>query len=151
MTNFEKWKEEILKISEEEELIAVRNNTPIGCNSISCGECDFTPVESCILSRMEWLYREYREPIALTQKEYNFCKFLGSGYLSRSTTSGALIASKEKPELVSGSSGEELMFACGHYHYFTKEDQDVYSIKFDFIKEGESYDVKYLMSLCSFV
>lgn len=148
MTNFEKWKEEILKISKEGELIAVRNNIPVGCNSISCGECDFTQIDgSCILRRMEWLYREYQGPITLTRQEHNFCEFLKTGYLSRTITTGSLVSSNQKPELVTESSELQLWLRSGYRHYFNIDDQDNYSIKFEFIKEGESYEVQYLKTL----
>lgn len=75
MTNFEKWKDEILKINKYGSAIAVVNGKPINCGITDCDLCEFNP--RCNECRINWLYSEYTEPKPkLTKRERAFCEAL---------------------------------------------------------------------------
>lgn len=84
MTNFEKYKDEILKISKETKVAVDKTrNTPTKCLNISC--------EKCLLysqcdeeAFVKWLYAEHREPAPmLTKEERVFCEIVRHGYIAR--------------------------------------------------------------------
>ena len=81
MINAEKWKKEILDITERGYLFAVRKdrqNVVRSCNCLECKNCIFGEGEDCgyNLPRMKWLLSEYKEPIKLTRLEYDILKYL---------------------------------------------------------------------------
>ena len=63
MTNFEKYREEILKISERGNGFAVPRQTrvPMECDYVSCCDCLFVS-SHCQFTKMTWLYEEAVEP-----------------------------------------------------------------------------------------
>ena len=76
MTNFEKWKDELLRLGNDgRDGIACINGKPISCDAISnCCECDFNK-GSCDGKFLLWLCEEYTEPKPkLTKREREFCK-----------------------------------------------------------------------------
>lgn len=84
MTNFEKYKDEILKISKETKVAVDKTrNTPTKCLNISC--------EKCLLysqcdeeAFVKWLYAEHQEPAPmLTKEERVFCEIVRHGYIAR--------------------------------------------------------------------
>lgn len=105
MTNFEKYKDEILKLSEESKLVAVKlDGSPIDCDILdNCHECKLNQgidinnrKSSCGFIRIRWLYEEYIEPIRLTRKQRKFLEFLEAGWIVR-YESGKLGWYAEKP------------------------------------------------------
>lgn len=76
MTNFEKWKDEILEITDAQCRVAVVDGKPVNCSGMVCGDCDCNkPRQSCAVSLVEWLYSEYKEPTPkLTKRERAFCE-----------------------------------------------------------------------------
>lgn len=103
MTNFERWKDEILRMSKESKILAFRNNypdKPVECSDIdSCKDCQFDPGKEyrhCINRMFIWLYDEYIEPIILTRKQRKFLEFLEIGWIVR-YESGKLGWYAEKP------------------------------------------------------
>lgn len=59
MTNFEKYKEEILSF------IEICGSTPgridgtfVPCNRSSCEDCEYDSIESCVATFMKWLYED---------------------------------------------------------------------------------------------
>lgn len=65
MTNFEKWKDEILKLAKNNRIFAVdkRDMSVYDCENISCCECTFQDGSyDCNNERIMWLYEEYQEP-----------------------------------------------------------------------------------------
>lgn len=66
MTNYEKYKDELIKIVLSDNSVAVSKNenalTP--CTAIECKDCLFYSEDSyyCIEKRMKWLDEEYKEP-----------------------------------------------------------------------------------------
>ena len=76
MTNFEKWKDEILRLGRDgQDGIACLNGKPIPCVTIDdCCNCDFNK-DSCDGKFLLWLYEEYTEPKPkLTKRERAFCE-----------------------------------------------------------------------------
>lgn len=56
MTNFEKYKDEILRIAtESNEAPAMEDGMLTACRSLSCKECDFNE-DNCVTSFFNWLY-----------------------------------------------------------------------------------------------
>lgn len=62
MTNFEKYKDEILKIIETSRsgMAGIKGGIPVPCNMISCGECDLNDRENstCRCNFFNWLYED---------------------------------------------------------------------------------------------
>ena len=88
MTNFEYYKDEIKKIAEANNIIAVRDGEIVGCTAIHCNDCKFKNINdsssSCISRMLLWLYEEHKETPKLTAKEYAYISFLEKGYMLRS-------------------------------------------------------------------
>lgn len=58
MTNFEKYKDEILKITAMgNSTIAVKDGMLVTCKNLLCRECDFKDGD-CIWNRFNWLYED---------------------------------------------------------------------------------------------
>ena len=74
MTNFEKYKDQILKMAKEQQQLSVAfaNNQIFSCQDIFCGLCNFNSTINCTSNFIEWLYKEYKEPLKLTQKQRYF-------------------------------------------------------------------------------
>lgn len=61
MTNFEKYKDEILRIAtESNEAPAMEDGMLTACRGLSCEECDFNE-DNCVTSFFNWLYEDDRE------------------------------------------------------------------------------------------
>lgn len=63
MTNFEKYKDEILKIiaNSDYEMVAVKNGAPVPCDDIECGGCDIRDKSkngACVSNLVKWLYED---------------------------------------------------------------------------------------------
>ena len=85
MTNFEKYREEILKISERGNGFAVPRQTrvPMECDYVSCCDCLFVS-SHCQYSEIARLYEEAVEPApTLTVKERGFCEIVEHGHIAR--------------------------------------------------------------------
>lgn len=86
MTNFEKYKDEILGISRTQAIaINKRRNAPEKCSHSVCSECLLHEGRSCNQKAIfQWLYSEYQEPAPkLTKKERVFCEIVRHGYIAR--------------------------------------------------------------------
>ena len=82
MTNFEKYKDEILILVRNNRGFAFRMNKITACKLTGCENCIFTG--SCIANRIKWLYEEYQEPAPkLTKAEKGFCEVIKDGYIAR--------------------------------------------------------------------
>ena len=83
MTNFEKWKDEILKI-EGLGYLAVVDGKPLNCRKIDCSVCDFKEQSDCERYILNWLYSEYKEPAPkLTKRDYHFLMVIKGGWIAR--------------------------------------------------------------------
>ncbi len=82
MTNFEKYKDEILPLAKNNRAFAFHINKITDCQLSGCKNCIFTG--ACIANRIKWLYEEYQEPAPkLTKAEKGFCEILDDGYIAR--------------------------------------------------------------------
>lgn len=82
MTNFEKYKDEILLLAKNNRGFAFHMNKITDCKLSGCKNCIFTG--ACIANRIKWLYEEYQEPAPkLTKAEKGFCEILDDGYIAR--------------------------------------------------------------------
>ena len=82
MTNFEKYKDEILPLAKNNQGFAFRMNKITDCKLSGCKNCIFTG--TCIANRIKWLYEEYQEPAPkLTKAEKGFCEIIKDGYIAR--------------------------------------------------------------------
>lgn len=58
MTNFEKYKDEIMKIAtESNEAPAIEDGMLTACRGLPCEECDFNE-DNCVTSLFNWLYED---------------------------------------------------------------------------------------------
>lgn len=82
MTNFEKYKDEILLLAINNRGFAFHMNKITDCKLSGCKNCIFTG--ACIANRIKWLYEEYQEPAPkLTKTEKGFCEIIKDGYIAR--------------------------------------------------------------------
>lgn len=84
MTNFEKYKDEIIKIVRNGKYLFFdkKTKTISECGSIdsNCDRCQFN--EDCLTGAFRWLFEEYQDP-KLTKAERNFCEMVKVGYIAR--------------------------------------------------------------------
>ena len=83
MTNFEKYKEELLK---GKDAIDKRTNKPEYCWMISCDDCKLEAnltKRDCTPASVEWGLKEAAEEIKLTEKQKAFCQLARTGWLAR--------------------------------------------------------------------
>lgn len=85
MTNFEFYKDEILKIlTSDLYTFAIINNKIDKClNFHSCEKCMFGKEKSCRVAKLKWLYEEHVEKPKLTKKERLFCELMEHGWIVR--------------------------------------------------------------------
>lgn len=70
MTNFEKFKDEIKEITENNIVMAVVDGKPCKCMDIRCYECDLHNAYSpCGVKLLKWLQEEYIEPCPFEKDE----------------------------------------------------------------------------------
>lgn len=59
MTNFEKYKDEIIKIATESNSNpAKKDGVVVACEGLACTKCDFDGVGKCRENRFKWLYED---------------------------------------------------------------------------------------------
>ncbi len=101
MTNFEKYKDEILGISRTQAIaISKRRNAPEKCIYSVCSECLLHEGTYCNQKAIfQWLYSEYQEPAPkLTKAERGFCEIVKTGYIARDAVKKCLVYYSEEPE-----------------------------------------------------
>lgn len=83
MINAEKYKNELLKVinENEQDFIAFdeRDNSIKNCTTMVCKDCKFTRTKAkalCTQTKLKWLLSEYKEPIKLSRFEYDILKYL---------------------------------------------------------------------------
>lgn len=98
MTNFEFYKDKILKLVKKDESIALKGNDLVECRETgNCYACRFYESgKSCENKKIEWLYEEYTPPKKLTKRERAYCEAVEKGWLARDRN-GELYLHKEKP------------------------------------------------------
>ena len=94
MTNYERWKDEVIKIIAAANPVAVVNGVPTACKpNIACSTCDLRPNNVCSDKLTEWFEEEYVEPVKperpkLTEREWHLCKVLGKGWIAKDNDDG---------------------------------------------------------------
>lgn len=83
MLNAEKYKNELLKVinENEQDFIAfdVRDNSIKNCTTMLCKDCKFSKTKAkvlCTQTKLKWLLSEYKQPIKLSKLEYDILKYL---------------------------------------------------------------------------
>lgn len=100
MTNFEKYKDEILEISRTQPIaINKRRNAPEECRYNVCPECLLHEGTYCNQKAIfQWLYSEYQEPAPkLTKTERGFCEIVETGYIARDLANNSISYYSAKP------------------------------------------------------
>lgn len=134
-TNFEYYKDEILKISGSKMEIAIVNNRPVPCEETNCDACDFRGFCS-EWNLVVWLYAEHIEQPKLTKRERAFCEAVQTGWIYGMLS--CRVWSEIEPEkdncLIFGEDDEALKIpSCLNL--------------FCWIKKHECYSVEYLLKL----
>lgn len=93
MTNFEKYKDEILEMAREGHSLAKKAGKLTECSKIRCADCDF--VHNCRAKFIKWLYAEPAP--TLTKRERTFCEIMGEGYIARDEDGTLFILKTEEP------------------------------------------------------
>lgn len=78
MINAEKFKKEIMAMTDESTTFAFKADDPTvirKCNDLDCHECLFN-CGKCFLERTRWIVSEYKEPIKLTRLEHGILEYL---------------------------------------------------------------------------
>lgn len=101
MTNFEKYKKEVLDIvSRNVSPIAVCEGRPRACDELSCNDCELYEVNcNCDSKFIRWLYKEYQEKPKLSERAYHFLKSLPNN--ARIKRSGGLLYMNVEESIVS--------------------------------------------------
>lgn len=76
MINAEKFKKEILAMTDKYDRFAIDNKNVLRkCVDLKCSECLFGE-GLCYFERMKWLLSEHKEPIKVSKLEYDILKYL---------------------------------------------------------------------------
>ena len=83
MINAEKYKNELLKVinENEQDFIAFddSDNSVKNCTTMLCKDCKFSRTKAkvlCTQTKLKWLLAEYKQPIKLSKFEYDILKYL---------------------------------------------------------------------------
>lgn len=92
MTNFEKYKDELMAMADDDVKVALVNGVPRRCDGTNCCDCDFYNCSYCSAELLKWLYKEFcpykrGERVILTvpgQPPFRcyFAEQKGEGYVS---------------------------------------------------------------------
>lgn len=146
MLNAEKYKDEILKVKDNEGSFSLTKYNEIRkCCDGSCSDCIFFS-GNCYKEILRWLLSEYKEPVELTEDEYYFCKLMKKGYLVRDSI-GELQYFFVKPERISNERISNGWW--GNYTYLSDFEQ--LKDLFTFIENDtkELYSIEELLGTCA--
>ena len=138
MTNYEKYREEIIKILTlgQDGGFALKHRKPCICDTTLCEECDFGMLQSaaCKLPNQyataveNWMNAEYVEEPALTLSEWHYCMALDSNAVIEKMNNGRFKVSGPKD------------YCYPNFEPFK-------DVSFSFIKNGEPWSVENLLKL----
>lgn len=140
MTNFEKYKDDIIQIcTSTGEIPAVLSDKVSDCEKSKCSDCLlFKKAGDCSIKFILWLYEEYIEPIKLTAKEKAFLSIVETGWIARDK-SGKLHWYSEKPQK---NNAVFSIYGDGEFFFIAK----ILGL-FNFIKwEDEPYSVEEMLT-----
>lgn len=141
MINAEKFRKELLELSNQNIAFAVRRenqNAVVRCDSIKrCTDCLFGRGR-CSVNSTKWLLSEYKEPIKLSRLEYEILKHVqkeGFNFITRNNCGNSIIH-EIKPIKHDGSIGwcttskSYMLYAFnGLFKFVTSEDEEPRAIK----------------------
>ena len=129
MTNFEKWKEELINLIANR--MALVCGKPVGCFGVSCRNCDFyRKDDNCRERAKEWLLSEYQEPAPkLTRQEREFLECFEFKY----------------DKAISKTAGRTYLRMAVSEHEIHSE--EINSNMFPFIKPGKQWTFEDLLKL----
>lgn len=81
MTNFEFYKDELLKIANDEEDVAIVDGKPCTCSDTDCNRCDFGC--DCGPKLVKWLYAEHVEKPKINKRTKMFFDAIETGWVAR--------------------------------------------------------------------
>lgn len=129
MTNFERYKYEILKTIEQGDNPALKNGNITPCSTIKCIECEFSTVNGCLKRFIKWLYAEAK--LNLTAKERTFCKIFTKGYIARDEDGDLYIYANEplKEEVEWNADIDSIHLKDEYFPFIIWEDEKPWSIE----------------------
>ena len=137
MINAEKYKDELKTLNDSDELwysgFDKRNMTFDSCINVKCENCAFNGGKGCNNARYNWLLSEYKEPIIITEIEYNILKYLADNteymYIVRTKKGNIYLhKSKSKNGLLIGEYPTSLIPFNKLFKFITWEVKEPYSI-----------------------
>lgn len=130
MTNFEKYKDEILDITKSSWVKVTKDGKVTSC-SAECGNCIFyyNNVGGCRNAFIKWLYAEAK--LTLTAKERAFCEMVTEGYIARDEDGSLYIYANEPPKREEQwcSDVDLIPLNNEYFSFITWEDKSLWSIK----------------------
>lgn len=149
MINAEKFRKELLELSNQNIAFAVRRenqNAVVRCDSIKrCTDCLFGRGR-CSVNSTKWLLSEYKEPVKLSRLEYEILKWEkkeGYKYIAR-TSSNSLFFYANKPNKL-------------NYCWVSKDSNDeffgMFNKLFQFVQweDSEPTSIEYVLKNCEVV
>ncbi|MGN8743573.1 hypothetical protein ACTM83_08920 [Catenibacterium mitsuokai] len=140
MINAEKFRKELLELSNQNIAFAVRRenqNAVVRCDSIKrCTDCLFGRGR-CSVNSTKWLLSEYKEPVKLSRLEYEILKWAkkeGYKYIARTSSNSVFVHTNKPNKLnycwVSEDGNDEYFGMFNKFFQFVKwEDEEPRAIK----------------------
>lgn len=144
MTNYEKYKDEILKHGPSG--FGMKDGNIVACCDITCSVCYFSVNPTCDSSILDWLFEECIEKPVLTEQEYIMCLLLKDGYLTKvnNGTGNNTNIYYSKSSLLNNGHLIDLFSELGKYAVITSL-CNLIGADFDFIIPNSEYSVSYLL------
>lgn len=144
MTNYEKYKDEILKRGPSR--FGMKDGNICACCAMTCFDCCFYGDTACKALILDWLFEEYREEPVLTEQEYIMCLLLKDGYLTKvnNGTGNNTNIYYSKSSLLNNGRLIDLFPELGKYAVITSL-CNLIGADFDFIMPNSEYSVSYLL------
>lgn len=130
MTNFERYKDEILNIAKIG-LVKITKSGEITTCSGKCNDCILYPeeVKECRNELIEWLYAEVKPN--LTAKERTFCEIFTKGYIARDEDGDLYVYANEplKEEVEWNADIDSIHLNDEYFPFIKWEDEKPWSIE----------------------
>ena len=134
MMNFEKYKDEILKIVNTGDNIAKKDGKITGCKKIPCPLCEFSferNGEICSINTIKWLFAEATP--TLTKRERGFCEMVGEGYIARDEDGILFHSQINKPHRETGiwglGSGNYVVLRNSDFKFIAWDDEEPWAVE----------------------
>ena len=134
LTNFEKYKDQILKITNNNDVFAFDGRKLHCCEDYECDDCVFRTFQlNCRCERIKWMYEEYHEPTPkLTKAERDFCMTIDEdGYIARDEDGRIFLYDKlpEKGENRHLCTGNLMRISPDAFSFIQWDDEKPWSIE----------------------